>query len=87
MNFDARYLVSRAFEVFARVNNAFDRRYYNFGVVGENFFTGPNRTFGPAAGVEPAAEQFRGPGAPRGVWVGVRYSFGGQSAGSIGDTD
>jgi iron complex outermembrane recepter protein len=87
VNFDARYLVSKAFEVFARVNNVFDREYYNFGVVGENFFTGPNRTFGPAAGVDPAAEQFRGPGAPRGVWVGVRYSFGGQSAGSVRDTD
>ncbi len=87
VNLDARYLVSSAFEVFARVNNALDRRYYNFGVVGENFFTGPNRTFGPAVGVEAAPEQFRGPGAPRGVWVGVRYSFGGQSAGSIADTD
>jgi outer membrane receptor protein involved in Fe transport len=87
VNLDARYLVSRAFEVFARVNNVFDRQYYNFGVVGENFFTGPNRTFGPAAGVDPAAEQFRGPGAPRGVWVGVRYSFGGQSAGAVTDTD
>jgi iron complex outermembrane recepter protein len=84
VNLDARYLVSKAFEVFARVNNVLDRRYYNFGVVGENFFTGPNRTFGPAAGVEPAAEQFRGPGAPRGVWVGVRYSFGGQSAADRG---
>jgi outer membrane receptor protein involved in Fe transport len=86
VNFDARFLVSPAFEVFARVNNVFDRRYFNFGVVGENFFTGPNRTFGPAVGVDPAAEQFRGPGAPRGAWLGVRYSFGGRS-GSAGPAD
>jgi iron complex outermembrane recepter protein len=87
VNLDARYLVSEAFEVFARVNNVFDRRYFNFGVVGENFFTGPDRTFGPAVGVDPAAEQFRGPGAPRGAWVGVRYSFGAQSEDRGGDAD
>jgi iron complex outermembrane recepter protein len=87
VNFDARYLMSRQLEVFARVNNVFDRRYFNFGVVGENFFTGPNRTFGPTAGVEPQPEQFRGPGAPRGVWVGVRYSFGGSASGGSRDND
>lgn len=81
VNLDARYLVSKRFEVFARVNNVFDRRYFNFGVVGENFFTGPDRTFGPAGGIDPAAEQFRGPGAPLGVWLGVNYSFRRRPAG------
>jgi iron complex outermembrane recepter protein len=87
LNLDGRVLVSRSFEVFARVSNAFDRRYSSFGVVGRNFFTGPGRTFGPAAGADPVNEQFRGPGAPIGAWVGVRYSFGGQSPGSSGDRD
>jgi len=81
VNLAARYELSDVFELFVRVNNVLDRRYYNFGVVGENFFTGPDRTFGPSIGVDPAAEQFRGPGAPRGVWVGVRYSFGARHAG------
>jgi outer membrane receptor protein involved in Fe transport len=81
LNLDGRYLVSRRFVIFARVNNVLDRRYSNFGVVGENFFTGPGRTFGPAVGAEPVAEQFRGPGAPLGAWVGVRYSLGGAGAG------
>jgi outer membrane receptor protein involved in Fe transport len=85
VNVDGRWLVSKRFEVFARVNNVFDRRYSNFGVVGENFFTGPDRTFGPAAGADPEPEQFRGPGAPRGAWLGVRYSFG-PTAGAA-DTD
>jgi iron complex outermembrane recepter protein len=80
VNLDARYLLSSRFEIFARVNNVFDRRYFNFGVVGENFFTGPDRTFGPQAGMDPSAEQFRGPGMPRGVWVSVRYSFGARSS-------
>ncbi|MGI9026771.1 MAG: TonB-dependent receptor domain-containing protein, partial [Burkholderiaceae bacterium] len=72
VNLDARYQLGRELELFARVNNLFDRRYANFGVIGANFFTGPNRTFGPAAGVDPATEQFRSPGVPRGAWVGLR---------------
>lgn len=86
LNLDGRLLITRAFEAFVRVNNVFDRRYSNFGVVGENFFTGPGRSFGPAAGIDPVNEQFRGPGAPVGAWVGVRYSFGGQT-GSAGIPD
>jgi iron complex outermembrane recepter protein len=76
LNLDTRYEVTDHLELFGRVNNVFDNRYYNFGIVGENFFTGPNRTFGPAAGEDPRTEQFRGPGAPRGIWVGARYAFG-----------
>lgn len=87
VNIDGRFLVSGNFEVFARVNNVFDRRYSNFGVVGENFFTGPGKTFGPTAGVDPVNEQFRGPGAPIGAWIGVRYSFGGEGAGHSDDRD
>ena len=75
VNLDARYRVFKGLEFFARVNNLFDRRYANFGVLGENFFTGPNRTFGPAAGVEPVAEQFRSPGVPRGIWAGLRFEW------------
>ncbi|TLY61358.1 MAG: TonB-dependent receptor [Gammaproteobacteria bacterium] len=81
LNLDTRYAVTRALEVFARVNNLFDRRYYNFALLGQNVFTGPDRTFGPAAGVAPRDEQFRGPGTPRGVWVGARYTFGGSERG------
>jgi len=87
VSLDGRFLVSKRFEVFARVNNAFDRRYSNFGVVGRNFFTGPGRTFGPAAGVDPVNEQFRGPGAPIGAWIGVSYSLGGEGPGSSIDRD
>jgi outer membrane receptor protein involved in Fe transport len=88
VNLDGHYVVSERFEVYGRVNNVLDRRYFNFGVVGENFFTGPGRTFGPAAGVDPRAEQFRGPGAPLGFWLGVQYSFGpGVHSGSSGDSD
>jgi outer membrane receptor protein involved in Fe transport len=87
VNLDTRYRIGNGFEIFARVNNLFDRRYANFGVVGENFFTGPDRTFGPAVGVDPQPEQFRAPGAPRGIWVGLRYQFGGASNNRARDND
>ncbi len=38
----------------------------------EEFFNGPNHTFD---GAHPVNEQFVGPGAPRGEWVGVRYAW------------
>ena len=77
VNLDARCRLSGNLELFARVNNVLDARYYDFGILGENFFTGPGESFGPAAGAAPVATQFRGPGAPLGAWVGVRYAFGG----------
>ena len=80
VNLDARARLSGNLELFARVNNVLDARYYDFGILGENFFTGPGESFGPAAGAAPVATQFRGPGAPLGAWVGVRYAFGGTHA-------
>ncbi len=88
VNLDARYLVSKAFEVFARV----EQRCSTGGTTTSASWA---RTSSPAPiarsalprAWNPAAEQFRGPGAPRGVWVGVRYSFGGQSEGAARDTD
>ncbi|HEY3784315.1 MAG TPA: TonB-dependent receptor [Steroidobacteraceae bacterium] len=77
VNLDAHWQPSDTLEIFTRVSNLFDRRYSNFGILGENFFTGPDRTFGPTAGVDPREEQFRGPGAPLGIWLGIRYSVGG----------
>lgn len=72
VNLDGRYNVAKGVELFARVVNLFDKRYSNFGVLGQNFFTGPGRTFD---GTNPINEQFRGPGVPRGIWVGLRYQW------------
>ncbi|MGH8714332.1 MAG: TonB-dependent receptor, partial [Casimicrobiaceae bacterium] len=76
VDLDARYPVTRDLELFGRIANLFNRHYQNFGVLGSNVFTGPGRTFGPAVGIDPVPEQFRGAGAPRGIWVGLRYAFG-----------
>ena len=72
VNLDTRWKLTRQVSLFARIDNALDRRYANFGVTGMNVFTGPARSFD---GTNPRAEQFRGYGAPRGVWVGVQYGF------------
>ena len=72
VNLDGRYSVAKGWDLFARVVNLFDRRYANIGVLGQNFFTGPGRTFD---GSNPVNEQFRGPGVPRGAWVGLRYQW------------
>lgn len=72
VNLDARYVVRKGWDVFARVNNLFDRQYANFGLLGLNAFTGPDRSFDAANAV---GEQFRGFGAPRTIWIGSRYSW------------
>ena len=75
VDLDARWQVAHGWEIFASVANLFDRRYQNFAILGANVFTGPERTFGPAVGIDPQAEQFRALGTPRGFWLGVRYAF------------
>jgi iron complex outermembrane receptor protein len=72
LNLDGRYRFGNTFEAFARINNVFDRRYANFAILGRNAFTGPGRSFDPANAVD---EPFRGLGAPRGVWIGLRSEW------------
>ncbi len=71
-NVDMRWRLGRRVVVFARIDNVFDRRAANIGVLGSNVFTGPGRTFDPA---QPSAEVFRGYVAPRGAWAGIQYAF------------
>jgi iron complex outermembrane receptor protein len=72
VNMDARFRYSRSMELFASINNLFDRTYANFGILGRNVFTGPNQTFD---GLAPRYEQFLGYGAPRGAWLGLRLNW------------
>ena len=72
VNLDARWMFARNFELTANVNNVFNVRYQNFGILGTNFFRGPNDTFAPALA---APDAFRSPGAPIGAWIGIRYRF------------
>ncbi|MFL5248966.1 MAG: TonB-dependent receptor, partial [Myxococcales bacterium] len=74
---EASYRIVKGLRLSARALNLFGSGYSNFAVLGENAFTGPGRTFGPAAGIDPAVEQFRAVGAPFGAWVTLEYQFGG----------
>ncbi|MDE2107293.1 MAG: TonB-dependent receptor, partial [Patescibacteria group bacterium] len=72
---DARYTLSRHWELFAKANNLLDSRYYTFALLSTNVFTGPGHSFDPT-GASWRSEQFRSVGAPIGGWAGVRYRFG-----------
>ncbi|SFH67607.1 Outer membrane receptor proteins, mostly Fe transport [Collimonas sp. OK307] len=72
VNLDTRYKISHDLEFFARVNNLLNKQYANFGILGQNYFNGPNQSYDA---VNPTIEQFRGYGAPRGIWLGLRYSW------------
>lgn len=74
LNLDGRYQITDRLRVFGRINNLFDTEYQTIGVLGTDFFTGPNFSYdntGP-----PPTQQFRTPGAPFGIWVGLTYAFG-----------
>lgn len=75
VNLDAQYALTPSVTLFATVENLFDRQYANFAQLGSNVFTGPGRSFGPAQGIAPVAEQFRALGSPRAIFVGLRAAF------------
>lgn len=72
VNLDTTYSFTKHLQMFARVDNVFNKQYANFGVLGQNFFNGPGHTFD---GSNISNEQFVGSGAPRGAWIGLRYSW------------
>ncbi|MEM5368557.1 TonB-dependent receptor [Paraburkholderia azotifigens] len=72
IDLDTTYNVTKQLQVFATVKNLLNKHYANFAILGENFFNGPNHTFDPTGVTN---EQFLGIGAPRGVWVGLRYAW------------
>lgn len=72
IDLDTAYDVTKHLRVFATVTNLLNKRYASYGVLGQNFFNGPNHTFDGRA---PVSEQFIGPGAPRGAWIGIRYAW------------
>lgn len=71
VNLNARWRPDPRWEIFARINNLFDRKFYTGGALAENPFN--------AAGVfqtnsdDWTRQTFYAPGAPFGAWVGVRF--------------
>jgi outer membrane receptor protein involved in Fe transport len=76
VDLDAAWRIGRGWTASVQVDNAFGRRYSTFGVLGQNVFTAPGRTF-DASGATWRFEQYRSSGAPRGAWLTVSWAFGG----------
>lgn len=84
VNLDTRYdFGNSGWQVFAKINNLFNREYYSGGMLGESMFTPSGQMDGGEGHFQP----FYSPGAPRAGWVGVRYEFGGAKRGSSLDRD
>ena len=62
LNLDLHVMPMPRLELFANMNNVFDRHYATFGVMGTSIYTGND-------------EQFRTPAPGRNVLAGIRYSF------------
>jgi outer membrane receptor protein involved in Fe transport len=80
VNSGARFQVNRRIELFARINNLFDRRYYTAAQLGPTGFTDAGafiaRPLPPVNGAFPLTHStFFAPGAPRGAWGGLRIKF------------
>jgi outer membrane receptor protein involved in Fe transport len=73
VNLTTNWTLGGGWELFAKVSNLFDRRYASGGLLGENAFDAQGRLQAPA---DWRNEQFVAPGAPRALWVGVRWRFG-----------
>jgi outer membrane receptor protein involved in Fe transport len=73
MNLTTNWKVAKDWELYGKVTNLFDRKYATSALLAENAFD-PHGKLLPTD--QWRQEQFDGPGAPRGVFVGVRYAFG-----------
>ncbi|MDC9725322.1 MAG: TonB-dependent receptor [Gammaproteobacteria bacterium] len=68
-NLNARYRPHKMVQLWAKVDNVFDREYENSGIRNFNFYNLP------ADGEVIQEERFVSPGAPRTFWTGVKVSF------------
>lgn len=75
LNFNAEVRLGGGWQVFAKVNNVFDKRYATAGALAENPFASGSFQANPD---DWHRETFVAPGAPRAGWLGLRYVFGGK---------
>ncbi len=72
LNLKATYQAQKGLTLFAKINNATNKRYETYGMIGENNFN-PDGSLIEAG--EPTIAKFVAPGAPRTFFVGMRYQF------------
>jgi outer membrane receptor protein involved in Fe transport len=82
MNLFASYKPHNDWTIFGRLNNVFDKEYYTAGQLGADPFNGGGVIQTNPTGVANKSftigDTFVAPGAPRSLWVGVRYEFDGK---------
>jgi outer membrane receptor protein involved in Fe transport len=84
LHLDTQYRPSQGnWQLFAKVNNVFNRGYNTGGLQGASMF---NQTTNAYAGDDYRTSLFA-PGAPRGIWVGIRYDFDRKKSSASVDTD
>lgn len=74
-NLRASYRPEKRLELFARVNNVFDKRYETYGVLAGDAFPNGNLVQPHIEAEDVGDAKFVAPGAPRAVVVGLRYRF------------
>jgi outer membrane receptor protein involved in Fe transport len=80
LNLGAHYQVTRRLQLYAQINNLLDRHYYTAAQLGATGFTNQGifiaRPFPAVGGEFPVVHAtFYAPGAPIGVWGGIRIKF------------
>lgn len=85
--FDAEWRPRTGLKLYAKLTNAFDKRYYTAAQIGATGFdAGGDFVARPFAapvidGERPlVSSTFYSPGAPRAIWLGARWAFGTRSA-------
>ena len=79
-SFDASYRATEQLSVFLQISNLFDREYATAGRLGVNPFSpSTNGAIGPSGWNYNSSEWQNstaiGPGAPRGIWLGLNYEL------------
>jgi iron complex outermembrane recepter protein len=77
LNLNAEANLGAGWQLFAKVNNVFDKRYQTGGALAENAFAADGSFKADPVADEWQKETFVAPGAPRAAWLGVRYKFNG----------
>ncbi|HNO88676.1 MAG TPA: TonB-dependent receptor [Rhodocyclaceae bacterium] len=80
INLNSTYQASRGVQIFGQIGNLFDRRYTTAAQLGSTAFSSSGgvlaRPFASVGGEFPLVHStFYAPGAPRTLWVGLRYSL------------
>ncbi len=79
-NLATTYQTEGNWQIYGKITNLLDKKYSSAGILAENSFDANGNFITTMDGDEPAwtNETFYAPGAPRSIYVGVKYMLGGE---------